>query len=84
MNDDDFDEIEAPLPPKPRFHTLRNVFAAGAFGFLFETRRIMAMAPGRRLFGCVLAGLNSMTVGAIFFGTTIYLMCNFLVMFINN
>jgi hypothetical protein len=71
---DDSDDAEVDVEALPsartvKFHTLRNSLAVGVCGALFEARRAMSAAPGGRLGRCVLAGLNTMTVGAIFFGT---------------
>ena len=70
-SDDDEVDVEAlPSARTVKFHTLRNSLAVGVCGALFEARRAMSAAPGGRLGRCVLAGLNTMTVGAIFFGTS--------------
>jgi hypothetical protein len=66
---DDEVDVEAPSARAIKFHTLRNAIAVGVCGALFEARRAMYAAPGGRFGRCVLAGLNTMTVGAIFFGT---------------
>jgi hypothetical protein len=72
-SDDDEVDVEAlPSARTVKFHTLRNSLAVGVCGALFEARRAMSAAPGGRLGRCVLAGLNTMTVGAIFFGTMLF------------